>query len=136
MGVPVLSEEEVEKIGLFLKDRISGWIEEGNILSFPKDVYLAERIVRVEEGIKHQGDLMEKLMYQMDKRFEQVDKRLEQMQIEMDKRFEQVDKRFEAMQHQTDIRFDSVDKRFTQLQWTMGLGFTLMAALMGIFNFY
>lgn len=43
----------------------------------------------------------------------------------MDERFEAVDKRFEA-----------VDKRFSQLQWTMGLGFTILAVLMGIFNFY
>ena len=36
-------------------------------------------------------------MQQMDKRFEQVDKRFEAMQQSIDKRFEQVDKRFEAM---------------------------------------
>jgi len=28
-----------------------------------------------------------------------------------------------------------MDKRFTSLQWTMGIGFTLIAALMGVFNF-
>jgi hypothetical protein len=44
---------------------------------------------------------------------------------QMDKRFMQVDK-----------RFDDVNKRLSQLQWTMGIGFTVLAALMGIFNFY
>ena len=90
-----------------------------------RDLSLSERIVRVEEGIKHQGDLLEKMLDQMDKRFEQVDKRLEELRLDMNNRFEQVDK-----------RFDDVNRRFSQLQWTMGIGFTILAALMGIFNFY
>jgi hypothetical protein len=61
------------------------------------------------------------------------------MQHSMDKRFEDMqhsmDKRFEDMQHSMDKRFDMVDKRFSHLQWTMGIGFTLLAALLGIFNF-
>jgi hypothetical protein len=40
--------------------------------------------------------------------------------------------RFEAMES----RFEAVDRRFNSLQWTMGLGFTLIAALLGIFNFF
>ncbi len=63
-----------------------------------------ERIIRVEEELKHQRELMregfnrmDKRFEQVDKRFEQVDKRFEQMQLEMNKRFEQVDKRFEQM---------------------------------------
>ncbi len=51
---------------------------------------------------------------------------------QLDKRFMQVDKRFE----QVDKRFDNMNKRFSQLQWTMELGFTILAILMGIFNFY
>ncbi|MBM3202726.1 hypothetical protein FJZ55_02290 [Candidatus Woesearchaeota archaeon] len=56
-----------------------------------------ERIIRVEEELKHQRELMREGFNRMDKRFEQVDKRFEQMQLEMNKRFEQVDKRFEQM---------------------------------------
>ena len=122
MGEPVLTDEEIGKIGLYVKDHISQWMEEGRIIPFSRDTMLTERIVRVEEGIKHQGDLLEKILHQMDKRFEQIDKRLEQMQINMDKRF--------------DLMQASMDKRFSSLQWTMGLGFTILAALMGIFNFY
>ncbi len=88
-----------------------------------------ERIIRVEEELKHQRELMmegfkqmdkrfeqmqiemDKRFEQVDKRFEQVDKRFEQMQIEMNKRFEQMDKRFE----QVDKRFEQVDKRFEQM---------------------
>ena len=54
----------------------------------------------------------------------QVDKRLEELRMDMNNRFELVDKRFEDM-----------NKRFSQLQWTMGIEFTVLAALMGIFLF-
>jgi hypothetical protein len=46
----------------------------------------------------------------------------------MNNRFEAVDKRFEDQLHY-------MDKRFSSLQWMMGLGFTLIAALMAVFNF-
>lgn len=35
-----------------------------------------------------------------------------------------------------EARFEGVGKRFTQLQWMMGLGYTFLAALMGVFNFF
>ncbi len=125
MGVPVMNDKELEAIGVYVKDHIADWIKESNVIPFSsfdkerfnlveRDISLSERIVRVEEGIKHQGDLLEKMLDQLDKRF-----------IQVDKRFEQVDK-----------RFDDMNKRFSQLQWTMGLGFTILAVLMGIFNFY
>ena len=136
MGVSVMKEEELEAIGVYVKNHIADWIKESNIIPFSsydrehynlmeRDIFLSERIVRVEEGIKHQGDLLEKMLDQLDKRFTQVDKRFEELRFDMNSRFEQVDK-----------RFDDMNKRFTQLQWTMGLGFTVLAALMGIFNFY
>jgi len=49
---------------------------------------------------------------------------------------DQLDKRFEELRMDMNNRFDDVNKRFSQLQLTMGLGFTVLAALMGIFNFY
>ena len=136
MGVPIMKDEELEVIGAYVKNHIADWIKESNIIPFSsyekehfnlieRDISLSERIVRVEEGIKHQGDLLEKMLDQMDKRFEQVDKR-----------FEQVDKRLEELRLDMNSRFGQVDKRFSQLQWTMGIGFTVLAALMGIFNFY
>jgi len=111
MGVPVMKEEELERIGLYVKNHIGAWLEEGNIIPFSRDIMLSERIVRVEEAIKYQGELIEKILNQNDKRFEQVDKRFEELRGDM-------------------------NKRFSQLQWTMGLGFTILAVLMGVFNFY
>ena len=75
------------------------------------EIELRERMVRVEEAPKHQGELIQQLIQQMDKRFEQVDLRFEMIE----RRFEQVDKRFEEFQRQMDRRFEQVDKRFEQM---------------------
>ena len=107
-----LAQEDIQ----FIKTHLGEWLAELS-LGKPPAVYeieLRERMVRVEEELKHQRDLMrqgfeqvEKRLEQIDKRFEQIDKRFEQV----DKRFEQVDKRFE----QVDKHFEQVDKRFEQV---------------------
>jgi hypothetical protein len=65
------------------------WLAECS-LGKPQAVYeieLRERMVRVEEELKHQRELIKQILVEMDKRFDAVDKR-----------FETVDKRFESMQ--------------------------------------
>ena len=80
------------------------------------EIDLRERVIRVEEGLRHQSELMQTGFALMEKRFEQIDKRFEQV----DKRFEQVDKRFEQMQQETNKRFEQMqqeaNKRFEQMQ--------------------
>jgi hypothetical protein len=69
---------------------------------------IRERIVRVEEELKHQRELMLQGFENSNKRFEDVNrhfdearadvnKRFEEMRADMNKRFEQVDKRFEQV---------------------------------------
>jgi len=110
-----LAEEDLQQIGEYVKRHISDWIAEQS-LGKPPVVYeieLRERMVRVEEELKHQRELMRQGFEQVDKRFEQVDKRFEQV----DKRFEQVDKRFEQM----DKRFDEMLKRHDKhFLWLIG----------------
>ena len=104
-----LAQEDIE----FIKQHLGEWLTEVS-LGKPPAVYeieLRERMVRVEEALKHQGELIQQLIQQMDKRFEQVDLRFEMIE----KRFEQVDKRFEEFQRQMDRRFEQVDKRFEQV---------------------
>jgi chaperonin cofactor prefoldin len=101
-----LAEEDIQ----FIKDHLGEWLAEQS-LGKPPAVYeieLRERMVRVEEELKHQRELIKSILVEMDKRFEAADKRFEAL----DKRFEAVDKRFETMQQQMDKRFDAVDKRF------------------------
>ncbi len=110
-----LAEEDLQQIGEYVKRHISDWIAEQS-LGKPPVVYeieLRERMVRVEEELKHQRELMHQGFEQVDKRLEQVDKRFEQV----DKRFEQVDKRFEQM----DKRFDEMLKRHDKhFLWLIG----------------
>ena len=93
-----LATEDIQ----FIKQHVGEWLAEAS-LGKPPVVYeieLRERIIRVEEELRHQRDLIQQVLEQMDKRFEQ-----------MDKRFEQMDKRFEAMQQQMDKRFDEINRR-------------------------
>ncbi|MEM9423241.1 MAG: hypothetical protein AAF975_00455 [Spirochaetota bacterium] len=72
--------------------------------------FLIERVVRVEEELRHQRELITTILHQMDKRFEE-------MQRNMDKRFEQMDKRFNFM------------------QWTMMFGLTLLGVMITVYRF-
>ena len=69
------------------------------------------RLVKIEEELRHQRELIHQVIHSMDKRFEQVDKR------------------FEDMQHY-------MDKRFNQLTWMIGIGFTALTTLIALFNFF
>jgi len=122
----MLAEEDIE----FIKSHISEWLAEQS-LGKPPVVYeieLRERMVRVEEALKHQGDelkaqreLILQVLHQMDKRFEQVDKRFEEILNEMNKRFEQVDRRFE----QTDKRLEELGRRIDRFMfWSLGITIT------------
>ena len=112
---------------LFIKQNIGEWIAEAS-LGKPPVVYeieLRERMVRVEEALKHQGDLIQQLIQQMDKRFEQVDKR-----------FEQVDKRFEQMQSQMDKRFEELTRRMDRFMfWSMGMTLTVGGIVIAVLKF-
>lgn len=92
----VLGQDDIQ----FIKQHLGEWLAEVS-LGKPPAVYeieLRERMIRVEEELKHQRELIKSILEQMDKRFAQVDQRFEQI----DKRFEQVDKRFEALTKRID----------------------------------
>ena len=55
----------------------------------------------------------------------QILNEIKQLRIDMNKRFEQVDKRFELMQNNMDKRFEQVDKRFDTV-------FNILYILMGL----
>ena len=146
-----LAQEDIE----FIKQHLGEWLTEVS-LGKPPAVYeieLRERMVRVEEALKHQGELIQQLIQQMDKRFEQVDLRFEMIERrfeQIDKRFEQVDKRFEEFQRQMDRRFEQVDKRFEQMDqrfvelqrrmdrfmfWSLGMTLTVGGIVIAVLKF-
>ncbi|MBK1725054.1 hypothetical protein [Thiocystis violacea] len=94
-----LAQEDIA----FIKQHLGEWLAEQSLGKPPLvyEIELRERMVRVEEELKHQRELMRQGFDLMDKRFEQVEKRFEQV----DKRFEQVDKRFDEMLKRHDQQF-------------------------------
>ena len=152
----VLRDEDVGRIGEYVKP----WLREVVDRMVPRteaagpDTALLERMVRVEEELKAQRELMDErfgFMEQrfdaVDRRFEAVDKRFEDLFAHLDKRFDAVDKRFEAVDKRfeasdkrfedlmahTDKRFETVDKRFNTLTWMIGVGFVVVTSLTTVF---
>ena len=113
-----LGPKELQHIGDYIRLHIPEWYPAVNT---DRQIDLVERIVRVEEELKSQRELMIQGFNAMDKRFESNDKRFD----DVNKRFDDVNKRFADM-----------NNRFNSLQWSMGLGFTLIAGLMAVFNFF
>ncbi len=111
----------------YIKSQMLIWMKEADTTSNYNK--LTERIIRVEEGLKTQIQLMQQGFEQVDqqlqlqrgemnRRFEQVDEQLRLQREEMDRRFKEVDKRFEQIDkrfEQIDKRFEQVDKRFEQV---------------------
>ncbi len=116
-----LAEEDLEQIRRLIREEVAAQTAPPQGL-VRYDLELRERIVRVEEELRHQRELMEQGFRLMEKRFEQVDKR-----------FEQVDKRFEEMREDMNLRFQQVDKRFEALttridrfmRWSFALTLTV-----------
>ena len=147
-----LAQEDIE----YIKSQFEEWIAELIPEHKPGvyDLELRNRMLKVEQELKHQRELMqqgfvlmEKRFEQVDKRFEQVDKRFETMQQTMDKRFEimhqTMDKRFEVMHQTMDKRFEQVDKRFevltgridTFMRWSFGLTLTVGGIIIAVLKF-
>jgi hypothetical protein len=107
-----LQQEDLD----YIKDHLGEWLAERS-LGKPAAVYeieLRERMVRVEEELKHQRELIKQILVEMDKRFDAMDKRFEAV----DKRFEAVDKRFDAAER----RFDALTKRIDRFMiWSFGI---------------
>ena len=112
-----LAREDFEDIGEYIQKNMSTWLANLSHGQPPAvyEIELRERIIRVEEGMKNQIELMRQ-------GFAQIDKRLEISEREMNKRFEQVDKRFE----QIDKRFESFGQRMDSfMRWSFGVTLTV-----------
>ncbi len=138
-----LAQEDLIQIQKLIDQSVASRPEVANA-NVRYELDIRERIVRVEEELKHQRQLMmqgfemmdkrfEEMRADMNKRFEQVDKRFEEMRADMDKRFEQMDKRFEQM----DKRFEQMDKHLTTIGnrmdrfmfWSLGLTVSAVIAI-------
>ncbi|GIV44112.1 MAG: hypothetical protein KatS3mg035_1235 [Bacteroidia bacterium] len=123
----IQEEQEIREEKLATKDDLKLLIEKMEV-----------RFEKVDEKFEY-------LIKEMNLRFENVDARFEAMQKEMNTRFEALQKemnaRFEstqkqmyAIQQESNARFEALDKRFTLLTWTMNIGFTMIAIIVGLIN--
>jgi len=81
----------------YIKAHLVEWLTEQSLGKTPAvyEIELRERMVRIEEELKHQRELIKTILEQMDKRFEAVDKRFESMQQSMDRRFDELTRRID-----------------------------------------
>jgi len=108
-----LAQEDIQ----FIKDHLGEWLAEQSLGKPPAvyEVELRERMVRVEEELKHQRELMREGFQRMDQRFEAAEQRWQDLREDILARFEQVDKRHEQLREDMLARFEQVDKRFEQV---------------------
>jgi tryptophanyl-tRNA synthetase len=88
----------------------------------------------MREGFAGLRQEMDERFEKMDERFEKMDERFEKMDErfeKMDERFEKMDERFEKM----DERFEKMEHRISMIFSFLGVGFTILAALITLFQF-
>ncbi len=103
-----LEKKDFEQIASYIKLHLGEWLSDKSLAQSPVvyDVELRERIVRVEEALKHQRELMKQGFELMERRFELIDKRFEQM----------------------DTRFEALTKRMDRFMiWSFGIAVTCTA---------
>ena len=108
----------LEEISAHVRAHMGEWLAEKSLAKPPAvyEIELRERMVRVEEELKHQRELMKQGFDLMEKRFEMIDKR-----------FEDMNGRFEDM----NSRFDMLTKRIDRFMiWSFGI--TMSAAFLVI----
>jgi len=83
----MLSDQQLDQIGQYIKNQFGSWIKnydrQESRFIIERELNITERIVRVEEGLKH-------IMEQIDQRFDDSNARFECMQTQMNKRFNQM----------------------------------------------
>ncbi len=155
-----LTKEHLEQIAEYIAEKFPGIKQRRSSSANSREIEIEirERIVRVEEELKNQNNIIRELIISVDKRFqefrfemnarfEQVDKRLDQIdkrldqvdkrfeQVDrhfdqVDKRFEQVDKRFDLTDKQIDNLRTDMDRRFTMMMWFTGIGLTIVTTFL------
>ena len=137
-----LRDEDIGRIGDYVKPWLRSVVEDMIPRHEPGGVgaQLLERMVRVEEELNSQRQLMNERFGFMEHRFAAMDNRFEELlnhtnsRFEaVDKRFEAVDKRFEESLQHTNMRFADLtaqmNARFTALNWMIGVGFVVITSL-------
>nr|VFK42810.1 MAG: hypothetical protein BECKTC1821E_GA0114239_102133 [Candidatus Kentron sp. TC] len=111
----------LEEIAEYMRAHMVEWLTEDSLAKPPAvyEIELRERMVRVEEELKHQRELMKQGFDLMGKRLdamnEENNKRFEAMSQENNRRFEEINRRFEAMSRENNRRFEEINGRFEEI---------------------
>lgn len=109
-----MTDQELQTVTSYVKDHLPDLFEHSPSVVPLDYLRLAERVVRVEEGLLRLGEEMKSQNLLAIARFEAMDKQFEAVQSRfeaMNKQFEMIQKQFEAVQS----RFEAVDRRFDDL---------------------
>lgn len=111
-----LKKEELQIIGEYVQSHLTEWLPEQihTSTSFNYPIELTERMVRVEEELKTQRELMKQGFEQMDRRFEKVDKH-----------FDEVNSRIENMNA----------RMFHFMIWSSGFAATVAGIVIAVIKF-
>lgn len=124
--IMALSETDLHHIGQYVRAELPGWLKDlgpGAVLGSE----LLERIVRVEEELKTQREILLNHVRSSNERFEDMNRRFE----DVNKRFEDMNKRFDDVNK----RFEDNNKRHSTTQWALGVGFVMLATLVTLYRF-
>jgi len=122
-----IAKEDLDQIKHHFAEWANEWASDTQFSTVPGrfGTDMLERMVRVEESLTHQMELIKQIIQETQQRFELVDKRFELMEkrfeqidgrlLQIDRHFEQMDRRFEQM----DRRVEQIDRRFEELTQRM-----------------
>ena len=129
MSETTITKAQLEKIGEYVRGQLPQWLQANGAAPLPEQstdhpndlviqapIALAERIVRVEEALKHQTDFLKTMLKQMDTRFEDMNKRFE----DMNRRFEDMNRRFEENGRNNNNRFNQMIAFLTAILIVLG----------------
>ncbi|HHP7241254.1 MAG TPA: hypothetical protein ACFCUD_06260, partial [Cyclobacteriaceae bacterium] len=121
------------------------------------DKALLERMIRVEEELKHIHKRFDENREYQEKRFEAINKRFEEDMESQNQRFAAIDKRFEETREYQKQLFDTTNKRFEEnqalnkelfkaldkrldkmdknMKWLTGSGLAFLSILITVYQF-
>ena len=124
-----VSDSDLHYIGQYVRAELPGWLNQ--LAPWAAGSQLLERMVRIEEELKAQRELLLAHIKASDRRFDDVNKRFG----DVNERFEDVNKRFDDVNKRFDDvnrRFDDNSKRHTATQWFVGIGFLVLSTIVSL----
>ena len=134
-----IGEAELNRIGEYVQSHLPEWMDKLGVRPVPDPVtntHLLERVVRVEEELKAQREVMTVRFSAMDERFEAMNQslndRFEAMNRNMNDRFEAVNQAMNSRFEAVNDRFDSVNQNINVLKWFVVTSFVVLGAAISL----